>query len=136
MPQSLGANNQPVASRLAAFAFGISIIGLGVPVTCVVMRNNLEVGRVLSRRGALFASAVLPYLLSWTLYRGHRILDRGLESQRRACIRTGSSRDAGTRPRPERRDRRAGRHLVDGHDLQRRGEPRAAGTPLCTSDTH
>jgi len=68
------AHNHPL-TRLSAFLFGVIIIGLGIPVSCVVVRYNLQVGRVLPPSLAMFCSAVLPWLISWPMYQGHAALD-------------------------------------------------------------
>uniref|UniRef100_A0A7S0J1K6 Amino acid transporter transmembrane domain-containing protein n=1 Tax=Calcidiscus leptoporus TaxID=127549 RepID=A0A7S0J1K6_9EUKA len=75
MLQTLAAPGMPTLTRLSAFLFGVVIIGFGVPVSCIVIRYNIGLGKMLSPSSATFISTVLPWLLSWTLYQGHRALD-------------------------------------------------------------
>lgn len=73
--KELASDAMPPITRLSAFLFGVIIIGLGVPVNCLVVRYNLLVARVLRPRAAAFCSALLPWLVSWPLYQGHAALD-------------------------------------------------------------
>jgi hypothetical protein len=61
-------------TRVAAAIFGGLIIGCGVPVFCVMMKDVLYSGSILSPSNALFVGSSLPYLFSWTLYRGNLLL--------------------------------------------------------------
>lgn len=63
-----------VTTRVCAAAFGVFIIGLGIPVFCVISRYNLYVGGVCSDGWATFWGGIFPWLVSWTLYQGHAIL--------------------------------------------------------------
>lgn len=62
-------------TRLSSYFFGLLIIGFGVPVSCVLMRYNLQLGGVLPPRAAAVVGTLLPWLLSWPLYQGHAVLD-------------------------------------------------------------
>lgn len=63
----------PTSVRLGGGVFAFAIIGLGVPVYCVLMRYNLRAGGL-----SVFWSHILagagPWAVSWLLYRGHGIL--------------------------------------------------------------
>ena len=57
-------------TRICAAIFGTSIIGSGVPVFCVIIKNALHTGGVCNEQWSLFVGSVLPYCLSWMLYQG------------------------------------------------------------------
>ena len=61
-----------MASILGVFAF--AIIGLGVPVYCVLMRYNLRAGGLSEFWSHILAGAG-PWAVSWLVYRGHGILE-------------------------------------------------------------
>lgn len=61
-------------TRVAAAIFGVLIIGSGVPVFCVMMKDVLYSGNILSPGNALFVGSSLPYVFSWTLYKGTLLL--------------------------------------------------------------
>ena len=61
-------------TRIAAAVFGGLIIGCGVPVFCVMMKDVLHSGSILSPGNSLFVGSSLPYIFSWTLYRGNLLL--------------------------------------------------------------
>lgn len=67
--QVLGAPVSSPVTRVCSYLFGTLVIGLGIPVFCIVMRYNLVVGGM--RPGlATFLGVVLPWLVSWILYQG------------------------------------------------------------------
>lgn len=57
--------------QVCAMLFAIGIIGLGIPIFCIMMRYNLLVARVASPNMSLFWGNVFPYLVSWLLYQGN-----------------------------------------------------------------
>lgn len=57
-------------TQVSAAIFGVTIIGLGVPVFCVIIKNSLIAGRLCSHEWALFWGSVFPYLFAWMLYQG------------------------------------------------------------------
>ena len=59
---------------MCAASFGVFIIGLGIPVFCVISRYNLYVGGVCSDGWATFWGGIFPWIVSWMLYQGHAIL--------------------------------------------------------------
>ena len=71
MLELLGSPAVPRAAQLASLAFGVLIVGLGIPIFCILMRYNLVVGGVCSPAAGLFAGGLLPWLLSWLAYTGH-----------------------------------------------------------------
>ena len=62
MLESLGHSAMPPETRLSAFLFGLIIIGLGVPVNCIVMRYNLL--QTLQPASANFIAVLLPWMCS------------------------------------------------------------------------
>ena len=54
--------------RLSALLFGVAIIGLGIPIFCILMRYNLVVGGVCGNGLGTFLGGVLPWLISWLVY--------------------------------------------------------------------
>jgi len=69
----LTAAEAPVTVRMGGGLFAFFIIGLGVPVFCVLMRYNLVAGGV-SELWSVAVGGVGPWMLSWLFYRGHGIL--------------------------------------------------------------
>lgn len=57
-------------TRICAAFFGISIIGSGVPVLCVIIRTAIHHTKLCSYSTSLFLGSVMPYLVCWTLYQG------------------------------------------------------------------
>lgn len=57
-------------TRICAALFGITIIGSGVPVFCVIIKNTLINSNVCSPNWAFFWGALFPYIASWMLYQG------------------------------------------------------------------
>mmetsp|Transcript_30996 Transcript_30996/g.40927 ORF Transcript_30996/g.40927 Transcript_30996/m.40927 type:complete len:479 (-) Transcript_30996:457-1893(-) len=62
-------------TRFCSGSFGLFIIGLGIPVFSVLMRYNLVVGGMCTPIAGQFYSSVLPFLISWTMYQGHVVLE-------------------------------------------------------------
>ena len=71
----LGRPGVDPTTRLASYLFGLLIIGFGIPVSCVLIRYNLQLGGVVPPRAAAWIGSLLPWLLSWPLYQGHAALD-------------------------------------------------------------
>jgi amino acid permease len=63
-----------VFTRLCGTLFGVLIIGLGVPIFCVIGRYNLVNGGLCSEPWAHVWSSVLPWGTAWLLYQGSAIL--------------------------------------------------------------
>jgi hypothetical protein len=57
-------------TRICAALFGVSIIGCGVPVFCVIVKDTLAGSGRFDSREAFFIGAILPYCISWLLYQG------------------------------------------------------------------
>ncbi|KAJ8609829.1 hypothetical protein CTAYLR_008135 [Chrysophaeum taylorii] len=70
----LTAPSATFVTRICGGLFAYAIIGLGIPIFCVLMRYNLVAGNVCPPRAATFVSAWLPWCLSFMVYRGHGIL--------------------------------------------------------------
>ena len=62
-------------TRVCALLFGVAIIGLGIPIFCILMRYNLVVGGVCGNGLGTFLGGVLPWLVSWLVYQGHGVLE-------------------------------------------------------------
>lgn len=67
--QVLGSPVSSPTTRVCSYLFGVLVIGLGIPVFCIVMRYNLVLGGCGPKR-ATFLGVVLPWLVSWLLYQG------------------------------------------------------------------
>ncbi|KAJ1453515.1 hypothetical protein M885DRAFT_443632 [Pelagophyceae sp. CCMP2097] len=72
--KTLTAPESAFVTRLCGGVFAYGIIGLGIPIFCVLMRYNLVAGGICEPRAALFFAAALPWLLSWLAYQGHGVL--------------------------------------------------------------
>lgn len=57
-------------TRIAAAVFGVSIIGCGVPIFCIIIKTSLYDSGTCNARGSYFVGAILPYLLSFLMYQG------------------------------------------------------------------
>jgi hypothetical protein len=68
MLEMLSSSAVGAPTRLAALLFGVAIIGLGIPVFCILMRYNLVVGGVCGNGLGTFLGGVLPWLISWLVY--------------------------------------------------------------------
>lgn len=71
----LGETHRPTYVRIASYTFGLSAIGFGVPLSLVIVRYNLQMGGLLSAQTATVVACLVPWLVSWPLYRGHAALD-------------------------------------------------------------
>eukprot|EP01042_Synura_sphagnicola_P009524 gene9524-12215_t len=61
-------------TRFSAALFGVIIIGCGVPVFCVIIKNALEFNHVCSPWWASVWGSIMPYALSWMLYQGSLLM--------------------------------------------------------------
>ena len=61
-------------TRFAAAIFGVSIIGCGVPVFCVMIKNAIYSSRMANAGWSFFWGAVFPYAVSWTLFQGSALM--------------------------------------------------------------
>lgn len=68
--ETLSAGHVWTITKVSAFIFGVFVVGLGIPVFCVVMRYNLLVGGVCKNFTATLLGVVMPWALSWLLYQG------------------------------------------------------------------
>merc|ERR1712228_537758 len=57
-------------TKVSSFLFGVLVIGLGIPVFCIVMRYNLFAGGICNNRWATVMGVVVPWSVSWLLYQG------------------------------------------------------------------
>lgn len=70
----LSSSKVHMMTRICAAVFGTSIIGSGVPVFCVIIKNALHSGGVCNEQWSLFFGSTLPYLISWMLYQGSLLM--------------------------------------------------------------
>lgn len=70
----LSSSQVHLVTRICAAVFGISIIGSGVPVFCVIIKSALYSGGVCSKPWSQFFGATFPYCLSWMLYQGELLM--------------------------------------------------------------
>lgn len=68
--QILSAGQVWPATKICAFLFGILVVGLGIPVFCIVLRYNLLVAGKFSNFTSTMLGVVLPWAISWLLYQG------------------------------------------------------------------
>ena len=61
-------------TRVAAASFGVAIIGSGVPVFCVIVRNQLLHSGVFNDTWSKFLGTLGPYLISWYMYQGKTLM--------------------------------------------------------------
>ena len=61
-------------TRLCATLFGVLIVGLGVPIFCVMMRYNLVNGGLCGEPWAHVWSSAVPFGTAWMLYQGNVML--------------------------------------------------------------
>mmetsp|Transcript_49019 Transcript_49019/g.95848 ORF Transcript_49019/g.95848 Transcript_49019/m.95848 type:complete len:518 (+) Transcript_49019:108-1661(+) len=57
-------------STFCASSFAFMVIGLGIPLFCVVTRLNLVSSGLLTNRMGILIVSVLPWVFSWMLYQG------------------------------------------------------------------
>ena len=72
---ALGSEHVDPLTNICSCLFGVLIIGLGVPIFCVLMHQNLHAGGMWSRPVALFLGGGVPYVIGWTCYQGHVALN-------------------------------------------------------------
>ena len=70
MLSMLGSKKSEPITRVCAALFGVIIIGCGVPIYCVLIKNTLYAGRTFDLHTSFFVGAVFPYLVSWMMYQG------------------------------------------------------------------
>lgn len=61
-------------TEVVADLFSFFIIGLGIPLFCIIMRYNAINGGVINANAGTFVTSVLPWAISWTLYKGEEIV--------------------------------------------------------------
>lgn len=64
-----------ITTRFSAAMFGLTIIGAGVPVFCVIIKNTLYSTKVCNAHWSFFFGSVFPYLTAWCLYKGTLLMD-------------------------------------------------------------
>lgn len=74
MLSMLGSKQSSPVTRVCAALFGVIIIGCGVPIYCVLIKNTLYAGRSCDVHTSYFVGAVFPYLVSWLMYQGTMML--------------------------------------------------------------
>jgi len=66
----LASNQSHELTRICAALFGMLIMGLGVPVFCVIIKKALISNNTCSDDWALWWGSVFPYVFAWLLYQG------------------------------------------------------------------
>lgn len=70
----LAGDGVSIITRICAAFFGVAIIGAGVPVFCVIIKNTLYSTKACSAHTSFFWGAVFPYVAAWTLYQGDALM--------------------------------------------------------------
>lgn len=68
--QILSAGETWLLTKICAFTFGLGVVGLGIPVFCIVMRYNLLVAGKCSNFTSTMLGVIMPWATSWLLYQG------------------------------------------------------------------
>lgn len=71
----LASNEVALPTRICAALFGLTIVGAGVPVFCVIVKNTLYSTKTCNAHWSFFIGSVLPYSTSWCLYKGTLLMD-------------------------------------------------------------
>lgn len=71
----LSSNEVSLFTRISAAFFGLTIIGAGVPVFCVIIKNTLYSTGTCDAHWSLFFGSIFPYLTSWCLYKGELLIE-------------------------------------------------------------
>lgn len=69
----LESNEVSVLTRWCAAMFGICIIGAGVPVFSVIIKNTLFATKAAGAQWCFFFGSIFPYCVSWMLYQGQTV---------------------------------------------------------------
>ena len=70
----LASNKTAPATQFASAFFGISEIGVGVAIFCVIVKNSLLQTGLLNKGLSQFFGSLFPYLISWYMYQGKSLL--------------------------------------------------------------
>lgn len=71
----LASTEVALITRVSAALFGLTIIGAGVPVFCVIIKNTLYTTRTFNAHWSFFIGSVFPYMTAWCLYKGTLLMD-------------------------------------------------------------
>ena len=71
----LSSTEVSLITRISAALFGLTIIGAGMPVFCVIIKNTLYTTKTCSAHWSYFIGSVFPYLTAWSLYKGTLLMD-------------------------------------------------------------
>ncbi len=70
----LASNQVAPLTRICSALFSVLIIGCGVPIFCVIVKNSLATAKLCDHGWSLFYGSTLPYLVSWLMYQGTLLL--------------------------------------------------------------
>ncbi len=70
----LASNKTAPATQFASAFFGISEIGVGVAIFCVIVKNSLLQTGLMNKGLSQFFGSLFPYLISWYMYQGKTLL--------------------------------------------------------------
>lgn len=71
---TLASNKTMATTQFAAASFAIAMIGTGVPIFCVIVKNSLYQSNIVDEDWSQFLGSLLPYLISWYFYQGKALL--------------------------------------------------------------
>lgn len=63
-----------VTTQMEAAFFGVLIIGSGIPVFCVIVKNTLYKDEIFSKQWARIIGGWTPYFVAWLFYKGDLII--------------------------------------------------------------
>lgn len=75
MLELLSSDKVDKTTNIFALFFSVFIIGMGIPIFCILMRYNLVVSNVCAEKWGLFWGGIFPWLISWFVYQGHGVLN-------------------------------------------------------------
>ena len=71
----LSSNEVSFLTRICAAIFGLTIIGAGVPVFCVIIKNTLYWTGTCNAYWSFFIGSIFPYSTAWCLYKGDLLIN-------------------------------------------------------------
>jgi hypothetical protein len=71
----LASNEVSFPTRISAALFGLTIVGAGTPIFCVIIKNTLYSTKTCNAHWSFFIGSVFPYLTAWCLYKGTLLMD-------------------------------------------------------------
>jgi len=72
---TLASNKTSSLTQFAAAFFGLCMIGTGVPIFCVIVKNSLFQIGLFDLKWSTFYGSLFPYLISWYMYQGKSLIE-------------------------------------------------------------